>query len=334
MTGRTILLIHSGGLGDVLLALPAFRAIRASYPESRIGLLAAQPIADLLTTCGEIDRTFPLDGTALTELLAGPEHVTPGLRSWLIHCELVMAWIQDPDGALAASCQTLGAKRIRIQPASGDMPARLKSGGPHQTERLLQGLPVQRVDDPLPLSLPGTLRAEGRHTLERFGLLSVDVVGVHPGSGSRHKCSTANTMVQVIAALRTQGMTPLLLEGPADRSIAREVLNLCGDPPPVASDMPLKAMAGLMAHLDIVIGHDSGLSHLAAALGRPTIAIFGPTDPARWAPCGHHVTILRGQSCQCATWYEVQLCREKRCLAIPVQEIFRTIQAVRDGVHA
>ena len=59
----------------------------------------------------------------------------------------------------------------------------------------------------------------------------------------------------------------------------------------------------------------------AAALGTPTIALFGPTDPGQWAPRGDRVSIFRGFPCECTNWKQVQACNLKPCLTVSVDDI-------------
>ena len=80
-------------------------------------------------------------------------------------------------------------------------------------------------------------------------------------------------------------------------------------------------MAGVLAQAKLFVGHDSGLTHLAAALQVPTLAMFGPTDPLQWAPLGNHVRTVTGLSCSCPTWESVRACESKSCLTISTETI-------------
>ncbi|RMH06065.1 MAG: glycosyltransferase family 9 protein, partial [Nitrospirae bacterium] len=81
----------------------------------------------------------------------------------------------------------------------------------------------------------------------------------------------------------------------------------------------------------LFLGHDSGLTHLAAVLGVPTIALFGPTDPTRWGPRGKRVTILRGPLCQCSNWEAVQQCFPKPCLNFSVDQVLAAMRQYLPG---
>jgi ADP-heptose:LPS heptosyltransferase len=82
--------------------------------------------------------------------------------------------------------------------------------------------------------------------------------------------------------------------GYAEVDVVDRLLPLLKDATPlVAANWPLLPTAALIAQATVFVGHDSGLTHLAAALGRRTVAIFGPTDPEIWGPRGEHVTIVQ-----------------------------------------
>ena len=110
------------------------------------------------------------------------------------------------------------------------------------------------------------------------------------------------TLAAVVTGLQMSGATPVILEGPADREPVEQLLQLCEDPPIVIKGLDLLTVAGVLAQTRLFIGQDSGITHLAGLLGVRTVAIFGPTDPARWAPHGAHVTVVRGAPCLCPSW--------------------------------
>ena len=311
-----MLAVHPGSLGDVLLARQALRALRGAYPAHSLGLLARSDVGALLQACGEADRCFPLEGRALSGLLGGVESTPPDLRQWLRVCDLAVCWMDDRDG-LHNRLTALGAARTVIQSASGRM-AEI-----HQADHLVRTLGdvVQRETVEAGLVLPDTVREQGRAWLRGHGLEGKRFVVVHPGSGSPHKCVAPGTLASVVNELRSRGIPVALAVGPADETSARDLLTLCSTDPPLISGQDLDRMAGILAHAALFIGHDSGLTHLAATLAVPTLALFGPTDAGRWAPRGERVTVLRGQSCRCEGWEAVKACADKPCLRIASERI-------------
>ena len=91
------------------------------------------------------------------------------------------------------------------------------------------------------------------------------------------------------------GLPTLLLVGPADDEVVRDLATRLDRPVAVIANGPLLVLAALLRRARCYLGNDSGLGHLAGLLGVPTLALFGPTDPARWAPVGPRVRVLRRQ---------------------------------------
>jgi ADP-heptose:LPS heptosyltransferase len=124
------------------------------------------------------------------------------------------------------------------------------------------------------------------------GRLARGFLAMHPGSGAPAK----NWPSERFAALATE-LSPgpfLLVDGPAD---AAAVAGLDGAGPFVrASRLPLRTLGAVLRRAGLFVGNDSGVTHLAAAWGTPTVALFGPTDPETWSPVGRRVAVARSTS--------------------------------------
>jgi heptosyltransferase-2 len=114
-------------------------------------------------------------------------------------------------------------------------------------------------------------------------------VAVHPGSGSPAKNWPADRFAGALQAIGAAGAY-LLIEGPADAGAARPLQSGAAA---VARSLPPRVLGAILARARAFLGNDSGISHLAAAWGAPTVALFGPTDPAVWSPVGPRVTTIR-----------------------------------------
>ena len=125
-------------------------------------------------------------------------------------------------------------------------------------------------------------------------------VAIHPGSGGAKKCWPIRHFAAVIERLWQQNRPVLLLEGPADTEHLRNLLNLVPSPTvpemlKVLTNAPLLEVARHLQQCECYLGNDSGITHLAAMLGIPTVAIFGPSDPAVWRPVGPSVKVIQEQ---------------------------------------
>lgn len=326
---RTIFVVHPGTLGDVLLARPAIRALRTSFPSHQLGLVAGADVGSLLRACGEVTTAFSLESDGLAGLLAGPPWVSQTVCDWLGRCDLAVCWMADQEGRLSSTLQDLGVGRVIVRPL-----ATWESGGMHQEDRFLETVrdvgPVGRDEERL--CLPDTVVAQGGARLAALPLITHQpLVAIHPGSGSRHKCVAPALLATVVTHLQADGVVPMLVGGPADDRVVADVADACANRPVIVQHEALLTMAGLLAHMELFVGHDSGLTHLAAALHLPTVALFGPTDPRRWAPRGPHVTVLTGEPCHCDGWDAVQACHDKPCLQIPAEALIMVCERVLRG---
>lgn len=111
---RTIVIIHPGALGDVLLAVPAMRRLRVRFPQHQIILCANDQASELLAECHVIDRWLSVQGMACLELFGGSISVTSELSRWLARCDGVIAWVKDKEGTLAAAMRRCGAREVRV----------------------------------------------------------------------------------------------------------------------------------------------------------------------------------------------------------------------------
>jgi len=323
----TIVIMHPGGLGDLLLAVPAIRSLQARFPRHQLLLCGHDQASEFLHECRLVDRWLSVQATACTALFGGCAPDDPPLKDWLSRCDLVVAWTRDEAGTLAAALKHCGAAAVLIQ---SPFCSTLKTG--HQRDRFLEIVQEPAADRTAmkPLPLPAHLREAGSSYLQRFGLPSDRaLVLIHPGSGSRHKCVKPQVLALFVRQLQEQGVLPLILEGPADQEPVANLLLHMPIKPFVLGGLSVGLLAGLLSHVELYVGHDSGVTHLSALLGIATVALFGPTDPERWAPRGSHVMVLQGERCRCSSWDEVSRCAEKPCLQLSAETILAACQSAR-----
>jgi heptosyltransferase-3 len=320
---RNVVVIHPGTLGDVLLAVPAIKRVASRFPQHHLLLIARGPVSRLLAECHVVDEWIATESQVCSGLFTGFGEQSVELRSSLERCDVAVAWTVDVDGSLVNLLREYGVRKIWIQ--SPFSPALRRT---HQRDRFLEtieeGSPTGLGEDVLDVT--DHLIEEGRICLEKKGITKGrSLVLIHPGSGSIHKCLGPEKWAHIIQHLQYREMSPVVLEGPADQDAVESVLSRLGTQPPVLRDLSLSLLVGVLVQADLYVGNDSGVTHLAAIVGVRTGAVFGPTDPHRWAPSGRHVTILRGASCVCPTWDAVKTCHGKPCLDLDVEEILTVL---------
>ena len=323
---RTIFILHPGGFGDLLLAAPAIQGLRERFPSHQFLLCGQDESAEFLADCGLVDRWLSAQSTACTALFGGAEPDDAFLRDWLCRCDLAIAWTHDDAGTLAATLKDCGAAAVMVE---SPFASRLSSI--HQSERFLEIVGGQsRQVSRAPLTVPNTVREQAEAYLAGLGVSRQRPLAmIHPGSGSRHKCVTPAVLLPVLEGLEEEGMQPLLLDGPADHEMVQRLLIHMARHPILVSGLSIRLLAGVLSQVDLFLGHDSGVTHLAALLGTPTVALFGPTEPGRWAPRGRAVTVIRENPCRCASWDAVRNCVEKPCLELSPPAILAACRTMR-----
>lgn len=327
---RAIVVIHPGGLGDVLLSLDALVALRTRAPRAEIILLAAPEVGTLLACCGVIDRIVPIESGLLGALFSGIEEVSDVDQEVLYRCDLVVGWLSDPTGSLKRTIQEFGIPQVILH-----SPAVAEGG--HQSERFLQTLPKEfhsGTSVPARLRLPEQLREAGVGALRDIGVnFSAPLIVCHPSSGSSHKCVQADTWRVLIRGCQDRRLMPIVVLGPADEQAAVALQQWGISDLPILRPQTVTLLAAILAQSQGYIGHDSGVTHLAALLEVPTVVMFGPTDPQRWAPRGAHVTVVRGGICSCSGWEMVRDCAEKPCLNVAASDVLQAIDTMHFRYH-
>ncbi len=268
--------MRAGALGDLLLLRPAIATLRTAG--HRVRVLAPERPGSVLVgpdaTCGAL----PWDGPEVAALLAGQAGGGPVGRA-LAEADAVVAFTRSEPVLVA-----LDARARRLIAHDPTPPAT----GPHASRWLANALgPLIGSGSSEPRD-PGVLvftEAERQEAAERMRALPAGFLAVHPGSGSPAKNWPWPRFLEAARGLAA-GRSWLLVAGPAERALV---------PPPdavLAREWQLRPLAAALGRAGLFLGNDAGVSHLAAAAGTPTLALFGPTDPALWAPVGPRVATL------------------------------------------
>ena len=270
-----VLLVRAGALGDLLLLRRATSALRSAG--HRVLLLA--PAAGVVLVGGgasEVDGLLPWDGPEVARILSG-EGADGPVADALREADAVVAYTRDGD--------VLAALRTRTRQLVGFDPAP-PVAGPHASEwltRPLAELGVTAAGEPPDLRFSP---AETAAAAPLLASLPPGFVAVHPGSGSPRKNWPAPRFLEL--ARRLAGPHPwLLVSGPAEEQLVLEAAGAV-----VAPSLPPRVLGALLSRAGLFVGNDAGVTHLAAAAGAPTLALFGPTSPALWSPVGRRVRCL------------------------------------------
>jgi heptosyltransferase-2 len=282
-----ILILRGGALGDFLVTLPALGLLRSNWPAAQIDLVGNARAAGLAVQCGYLDAAHSQHEARWSALFAsGP--LPAALTAWLGTFDLVLNYWPDPDRALAGRFPVRAGQTYLAGTA---MPERAPAAR-HFCEPLRA---LGLATDDFRNRLPYPIYHYSSETREAPPAPREAPVAIHPGSGSAAKNWPDGQWRELMARLEAP---VLLVLGEAERERWTErLVAQCASRRrhrlEVADRLPLPALAAALRQCRFFLGHDSGVSHLAAAVGLPCVLLFGPTDPAMWAPPGPLVRVIR-----------------------------------------
>lgn len=283
-----ILVIRGGAIGDFILTLPAIRLLRENFPAAHLEILGYRHIIALAEGRAWADATRSIEYGPMAGFFVPRSDLAPDLAAYFASFQQVVSYLFDPDGFFEANLRRAGVKNFLpayAKPDDSEHAAR-------QLARPLQSLALY-LEDHAATVHPS---AEDRAFADAFlGTQEAPLIALHPGSGSPRKNWPLENWRALGAALLAQNPPPrlLIIGGEADHAQLDALAAAWrGQPVLLARDLPLPHLAALLARCRLFLGHDTGISHLAAAAGAPCLLLFGPTDPAIWAPANPHVTVL------------------------------------------
>jgi heptosyltransferase III len=284
-----ILVIRGGAIGDFILTLPALKALRDARPQVHMEILGYKHIAVLAENRFYAQAVRSIEYGPLARFFARNSELPAELADYFASFDLIVSYLYDPDQVFETNLRRCGVENLICGPA------RIVENAGHAARQLAQPFERLGIDvvDFAERIFPST---EDREFAGEFlRSMPQPIIAIHPGSGSDEKKWPLDNWIGLFSqANGLAGLECLLvISGEADQAQAdhleREWKNRGVR---FAKNLPLPHLAAVLEHA-MFIGHDSGISHLAAAAGANCILLFGPTNPDVWAPANDNVRVLR-----------------------------------------
>ncbi|SFN27985.1 ADP-heptose:LPS heptosyltransferase [Pseudonocardia ammonioxydans] len=280
VTGRDrppVLALRAPGIGDLLTAVPALRALRRGFPGDRLVLAAPAGLTGIVELIGGIDATVAADGPTGLHWSGPPPRLAVNLHG---------SGPQSIDALQATRPGELLTHRHPDRPGVCGPPWRSEV---HEVRRwcdLVVGAGLQADPDDLDLARPATAPPV------------TDAVLVHPGAAHPSRRWPPGRFAELARALHAEGHRVVVTGGPAERELTAEVTARAGLPrsADLAPRCTLELLTALVAAARLVVCGDTGPAHLATAYRTPSVLLFGPTPPQRWGPerDGPHTVLWAG----------------------------------------
>jgi ADP-heptose:LPS heptosyltransferase len=342
----TVLALRALQIGDLLVAVPALRALRRGFPEHRLVLATTEVLGPIVDRIGGVDALLPAPGPTTLSWKGPPPDVavnlhgtgpqshhaldalTPGRRIGFRCPQARPGWEGPEWDAVAAAhphervrwCALLEAVGIAVDPDDLSLrppAARVTLPGPGVAAR------ASRRREPI-LVRPDSAPGPGVPVRASRPIL------VHPGAAFGAKRWPVERFAAVAAALDGPDAPVLVTGSAAERDLAGAVARAAGLPGDrvLAGRTDLGALCDLVARAALVVSGDTGVAHLASAYGTPSVVLFGPVDPAQWGPPagGPHVALARPAHRRGARFADDP---DPALLAIGVEEVLAAAFVIR-----
>ncbi|MGC8491687.1 MAG: glycosyltransferase family 9 protein [Syntrophobacteraceae bacterium] len=295
MSGKKAVVFHQGALGDFLLAAAAIDELAAIGGFTRVDFWSKPEHVSLLAEKSYLGRCLPCESPLVSALLHDTLRRTARLPDFLVEAESIFIFGQSGSRVMAGRLKELLSTDVNwIQ----SFPLAEEARREHVSDflrRQFTALSQPIAGRPLALLPPEAEKRGAEELLRQLGIHSKPII-LHPGSGGRRKVWPLAKWWGLIDRIRRENSSPVLLSvGPADEYLLEFSTRVRESGIPVVNGLSVLNLSALLSLCSLYIGSDSGVSHLAAAMGIPTLALFGPTDSRVWAPRGRHAIALQRQ---------------------------------------
>jgi heptosyltransferase-3 len=277
-----ILVIRGGAIGDFILTLPALAALRKQFPQTHLAVLGYPRVAGLAGMAGSVNEVHSIEARALAGFFARRGELDAALSEWFGSFNIIVSYLYDPDGIFQENVARVSRAQFIAGPHRPDEELNL-----HATEVFLK--PLERLTifgaETAPNLALGN-QPSTRHTL-----------AVHPGSGGASKNWPEARWLELLRRIATEtNWRILLVGGEAEGERVQQLTpQMPADRLAVAFNEPLPDLARKLATCSAFVGHDSGITHLAAASGLCGLALWGRTKSEIWRPRSDRFELLHAE---------------------------------------
>ena len=322
-----ILVRATNWVGDAIMALPALRALRGRFPEAQISVVARPYVADIYRDQDICDRLVAYDPRAAHAGLSGRERLAEELRSQKFDLAVLLqnafdaawlAWragVHERIGYARDGRSVLLTKAVPV-PRPGEIPA-------HEQFYYLELLRrAGLVDNPtgenfISLNVNQEAKRQAGAQLASVGARA-DAMRIAVGAGASYgsaKCWPPDRFAHVADRLTAEFDADVILFGTAaERPVTAAIASAMKHSPiDLAGKTVIAELPALLSQCHLFIGNDSGAMHVAAAVGLPVVAVFGPTDPGGTAPVTPRCTVVQDKP-YCSPCFLRRCPTDHRCM--------------------
>ena len=287
-----MLLFHPGTLGDMMILYPTLVALKRDFG-AQVFAVAGGGAPGLLHECGILEKIISIDSTSVSGLFTENPGLSNEFADFIRDFEIAGVFLGKSADNLVKNLEHAGIRKVfrgSTRPPDGT------KQNVYEHIAGCFGIPgLKPLNERLALN--NSKLEQAQKYLKSLGISSRKGIAIHPGSGSKSKNWAPEKFGELIKGLARKNADFFIIEGPAEEGIADKISRAAGiEGIKVARPSSVSDLAGVIALSRRYIGNDSGVTHLAAALGVNTTAIFTITDPGIWARKAKNALVLLNPS--------------------------------------
>ncbi len=287
-----ILVIRNGAIGDTILLAPVIHAFRNHFPHREIVILGQYERVSLLVGPSFASRAMSFELPGIHTLYGPSPSLSAEVRDLFASAALILWYGEDRDGQLTRNLTDLCPGQVVVH-----------SPRPSEDQHVIDHLfePLNQLGIARPLKVP-SLQISARLPEDLENLLGAPErqspwIAIHPGASKAEKRLPIPVWADVLHGLaRERFIRVAVLAGAEEERLGIDLCAAVNELNPRSiHNRPLMDIAAVLRKMSMYVGNDSGITHLAAALGCPTLAVFRSTDPHVWAPVGINAKALESR---------------------------------------
>jgi len=333
---RKVLLVRLRSIGDTVLSTPSLYALRRFLPHAQIDILVEDWVAPVLNGHPHVDNVVVLEraGMISRARVARQIRATGYDVVYNLHGGTTATFLTRATGAR----HRVGLKTYQYAhlhnhqaPSPQQLWRQQKAHSVEQQLALLGWTGVPVTDRPRThLAITREAADVVNQQLTEAGLENQKLALIHPAAAFATKQWAAEKFARVAASLAERGFAPVAIGGPRDHEVLKSLIDHA-TVPITTLDLSLPEVSALAARSQIFVGNDSGIAHIAAAVGTPSVVIFGSSNVAHWRPWNEAAAevVMEEMACQPCHGYFCEKFPQPECiLRVPVERVVAAIDRI------
>jgi len=308
---RAVVVRQHNQFGDVMCTIPLLRALKTRLNLAELAVVASPQNIDAVRGCKYVDRIVNYDKLAFYKtpslFLKFVKDLRRDFDLLLVPSNVSMSLTNDVMAFIIKAKTKIGPKSLEDKPNKTGgvyniaLDLQWKGGITHQSHRNMQvafplGIDPAKESDELEYDVDGQLSDEVSAFIDTAGRKSQLRIAIHAGAGKAGNRWNVWNFAKLSELIHDSlGAELYFTDGPFDHKIVDDLTNLIKIPFVRVRDKTIQFIAALLRQMDLAITNDTGIMHLSAAVGTPTLSLFGPTDPLQWAPLGSKHRFIFGK---------------------------------------